>query len=445
MDMGKIVNAVDTIGMSQTNPAMNFKGNWLQSIGVQFTTISDFSEHWQAAIGFGTKSINHSLASGSLAYNSISLFQGFVTQSRLTYSLGEKKTPLFSATIGAIPYHYNDNAANFGSYLLRGSVYPGILMGGFKDNGMDPSMASLFGERLHVQTGPIQHDLMLTFETELPPLLDQSLVYVAKYRGGDFLEIGAGVNFYRLFAYKEKLIIPGKMTEVVNKENYIEVDTTTNDTVFFSHRGIKLMSMFSLDFKKLWSPPALGKEDLKLYGEVALLGWKNYGKTYAKRGERIPFTLGFTLPTFGFLDRFSIEGEWYHAKYRNDLALLGNTNGVADWTRQEHPIPSPKPVSNKLYAIHSNGFWTNPTTGDSILVRGTALDKENLSADDFKWSLNFEKTIKSHIQFSLQIANDHYRPRPVATQGYIFSDGGTKEAFAGKSDWYTMFRMGYCF
>ena len=72
------------------------------------------------------------------------------------------------------------------------------------------------------------------------------------------------------------------------------------------------------------------------------------------------------------------------------------------------------------------------------------MDKENLTMDNLKWSLYVDKTISKHIQFIGQVANDHYRPRPVAT-GLIKSDGGTAEAFTTSKDWYFMFRMGYFF
>jgi hypothetical protein len=445
LDMGRIMKAVDTLSTNPTNPSMNFEGNWLQSYGAQATVYSDISDHWQAAMGFGTRLVSHSQAGGSIRYFSISLFQHFITQSRLTGFLGEKESPDYSFDLGAIPYHYNRHSANFGSYLLRGPVYPGILMGGFKDFGVDPTKANLLGSRLHAKTGSFQHDLILTLETDVPPLLDQSLAYVVKFQPGEVFELGAGVNFYHLLPYKKELETPGKTAPVSDKAKYVEVDPVSGDTVFFTHQGIKLMAMFSLDIKKLVGLSAFGAEDLKLYGEAALLGVKNYGKTYGKRAERIPVTLGFNLPAFGLVDRLSVEGEWYGAKYRNDLANIGYTNGVADWTRQEHPIPSPKPVMNSDFNIDSTGTWNNRVTGASLPVKGTALDKENLTSDDFKWSINLEKMISGSLQLSIQVANDHYRPRPVALQGYIFSDGGTKEAFAAKSDWYTMLRMSHFF
>jgi hypothetical protein len=55
-----------------------------------------------------------------------------------------------------------------------------------------------------------------------------------------------------------------------------------------------------------------------------------------------------------------------------------------------------------------------------------------------------EKVIGSHLSIMGQVANDHYRPKPVAT-GLIASAGGTQEAFASPKDWYFMIRMGYFF
>ena len=105
--------------------------------------------------------------------------------------------------------------------------------------------------------------------------------------------------------------------------------------------------------------------------------------------------------------------------YRNDLYNIGNLNTVADWTilTPGRPTPSPMPVS---------GAYPDSTR------------------DNLKWSLFAEKTVKNHIRITGQIANDHYRPRPIAT-GLISSTGGTAEAFTTPKDWYFMCRVGYFF
>jgi len=450
MDYGRIVNAEDTLGNAMSpDDILNYNGNGLVSPGAQFTVTADLSEHLEAGFGFGDYRATHAIGSGQYSFLAISLYQSFLTESRLTWYTGEKADPKLSLTVGGFPYVYNRDVKNLGLYLLRGSVYPGILVGGFQDATADSTRANIVGARFHHSAGIFSHDLILNSERDIPPTFDWSLAYLAHLDLGAF-QIGAGINFYRLIPYNSKLETPGKDTTVVRggaRKAYIEVDNSNPaapDTTFFTHQGQKVDATMSLDFKKLFGGmPSLGADDLKLYGEVALIGITSYGKAYGKIAERIPVMVGFNLPTWGFLNHLSLEVEYYGAKYRNDLALVGNNNVVADWTIQAHSIPSPKPPSNANYGIDSTGYYRN-SQGDSVYVRGTALDKENLTKDDLKWSLFIDKVVANHIQFIAQVANDHYRPRPVAS-GLIKSWGGTAEAFASPKDWYYMFRVGYFF
>jgi hypothetical protein len=228
---------------------------------------------------------------------------------------------------------------------------------------------------------------------------------------------------------------------------YIEVQAN-GDTVFYTHQGIKLMGMFSLDLKNMFGVESMGANDLKLYGEAAVLGVKNYGSVYDNIKERIPWTLGFNVPTWGLLDFFSVEVEWYGARYRNDLGKLGNYNSLGSGLNPSVPsdlasIPSPIPVS------YLNNERINPEDGkyasgsDSLSVKGTALDVENLTQDNWKWSVYLEKDILNHVRFIGQAANDHFRPRPTAAQ--LKEVGGNAEAFSSLKDWYWMFRVGYYF
>jgi len=118
---------------------------------------------------------------------------------------------------------------------------------------------------------------------------------------------------------------------------------------------------------------------------------------------------------------------------------------VADWTKrtpEEVPIPSPKPVLDSDYKIDAQGNWVSAT--DTIQTRGTGIARENVSTDNIKWSLFMDKNVAKHISFMAQVANDHYRPRPVST-GQIASSGGMSEAFSELSNWYFMLRIGYFF
>ncbi len=453
-DGGRIMHMTDTlIRGAAPNNVLNLNGNTLQSMGAQFTVEADLSENLVGAVGFGVQKINHSLGNGSQQLMAISLFQNFLTQSRLTYFLGEKVAPSLSITLGSFPYKYNADVKNLGLYLLRGPVYPGILMSGYQDFAVDTTKSTILGLNLHQKIGAISHDLILNSEREIPPTLDWSLAYIAKIQAGP-LEIGAGVNFYRLLAYKSKLETPGKYFSDAElgfkKSRYVETTPGSTDTVFFTHQGTKLMGMFGLDLQKALGKQLSNPDDLKLYGEVGVIGLKNYGKAYADISQRIPLMLGFNFPTGGWLTHLSLEVEYYGALYRSDLARVGNNNTVAGWTIQNHPIPSPKPVGYADYGIDTlTGFWIkpdpiDPAKADTVRVKGTALDKENQTLDNIKWSVLAEKVISNHIRISGQLANDHYRPKPVAT-GLIKAEGGTQEAFASPKDWYFLIRMGYFF
>jgi len=242
--------------------------------------------------------------------------------------------------------------------------------------------------------------------------------------------------------------------------SYIEI-SPTGDTTRYSLQGTKLMAMFSLDLKRLLGFRSMGPNDFKLYGELAVLGTKNYGTVYNDITQRIPVTVGFNLPTFGWLDLFSLEVEWYGAKYRNSLGKMGNYNSLSQPGLFPRPVLPPQPVPSPIPVSYQDHFGGNGPCGlgvplpcmdtlgrfisisDTVQIKGTARDVENLTADNWKWSLYFEKTLHNHISFTAQVANDHFRPRPSAV--VLDEQGGMAEAFTSPKDWYYMFRLGYFF
>ena len=77
-------------------------------------------------------------------------------------------------------------------------------------------------------------------------------------------------------------------------------------------KGIKVMGRASVDFKPMFGlENALGAPDLKLFGEVAVLGIENQGYYYDDVTTRIPIMLGVNLPTFRMLDFLSFQVEYY--------------------------------------------------------------------------------------------------------------------------------------
>jgi hypothetical protein len=223
----------------------------------------------------------------------------------------------------------------------------------------------------------------------------------------------------------------------------------------YTHKGTKVMAMFDFDIKRLLGLDApFGDKDLLLYGEGAIIGTQNYGSIYSKMSERMPFMIGFNFPTFGWLDFLSLEVERYQAKYKADYSKLGYDRSLyfknifaPQLSAQKSPSAIPislKDLAGEKYVITPEGNFVNNQTGDTIQVKGTDLDPENLTADDWKWSVNFEKTVARHVQFSGQVANDHFVVRPVRS-GLISESGGLSQIFSSTKDWYFMFRVGYFF
>jgi hypothetical protein len=490
-EMGRIGHATDTL-------LVNLNGNALQSAGAQFTAYADIGENWEGAFGVGGFQAHHMQGSGNVSSRSMRFFfRNFITESRMTYFRGDKADPPFSLTFGNFNYDYNPDIKNLGLYLFRGSVYPGFLVSGFMDPAVDQTKGDILGLKMHNTFGRFSQDVIFANERQFPPTFDWSLGYVGKYRPFDGLEIGAGFNLYRILSANSDLTTPdradyhskdsvlvsrgganpydhyyteGRIDTVRDAANQPVIDTATGNpmlryvpTVTYTHRGVKLMAMASFDPKKAFGlGGGFGEEDLKFYAECALIGVRNHGSVYSDRSQRIPVVFGFNLPTFRILDVLSLEVEWYGARYRNNISKL---------TQQKYSeLPSPIPVSYNTYDPIKNKGGVDPVTGrilkDStdasgqavvdangdvikvpgdIQVRGTALDIQNLTQDDVKWSLFFQKTVRKHIRFTGQIANDHFRPQPTRTKYADLAGTGATEFSSSMSDWYFMLRLGYFF
>jgi hypothetical protein len=463
-EAGRIMHSTDTL---QTN----FSGNWQQSMGMQIQSSVDISERLSGSLGLGLSQVYHSLGNANQEKFVLSKFVNYVTEARLTYASAKAENPLFRADFGSFAFTYAPYVKNLGLYLFRGPVYPGFLVSGFKEYRTDTTRAGFLGLRLHNGLGNFQHDILINSERDLPPSFDWSLGYVARYKAFGALEIGAGVNFYHLIAENPDITDPKRSSVdgIFNHDDqlvaggapyhaydlhYYEV-MAPGDTVLYTHRGTKVGGFFNFDIKKaLGVEGVLGEKDLFFYGEAALIGVKNYGTIYAKRRERMPFMLGFNVPTFGILDFLSIEVERYTARYRADYSKLGYDRSLYFNNIAAPPMPtiknpsaipiSAKDMAGEKYQIQPDGNFVEIATGDTIQIRGTALDPENLTADDWKWSVNAEKTFAGHVQISGQIANDHLVARP-ARAGLLNEAGGMSEVLSSMKDWYFMLRIGYFF
>ena len=305
---------------------------------------------------------------------------------------------------------------NLGLYLTRGPVYPGLIVSGFETKYTRP-LANTLGLWVHHRSGPFEQNLILNSETETFPLFDISPAYIVSMKLGDAFRIGAGINMMHLLPVDARLTSPDTLAtdgsdDGINGEPYsrtnIYVDTVSHDTTFLSFAGTKIMANFSFDPKAFFSSARLGQEDLRLYGEVAVLGLNTsaaYNAVYGDLGRRMPVMFGFNFPMFRLLDHLSLEVEWYGARFKDDLSRYQASTGN---------FYSPLPVANQA------GL--------------------NLSRDDWKWSLHAEKNY-GQLRFSAQVADDHSRPGGTLTSPS--SEWGA--FFVTPKDWYWMAKAGYFF
>ena len=163
--------------------------------------------------------------------------------------------------------------------------------------------------------------------------------------------------------------------------------------------------------------PFLGKEDLKIYGEYAILGLKDYPRYYNNISERMPVMFGFDIPTFKFLDVLAFEAEYYTSPY------FGN-NSQTLYDGYDYPVPIPDPN------------WTDEEYNtDHGLVTTTA--------HRWKWSLYGSKAFGKNFRIVAQAARDHSRfQTSLYDQPYYLFDG---DVTVGAKDWYYLFRAVWSF
>jgi hypothetical protein len=254
-------------------------------------------------------------------------------------------------------------------------------------------------------------------ETEDKPYHDLSVADVLSWRIAQGLEVGGGINLYRVLPSNEKATSPGKDCTPgqqgidaykSNQSNtcFILDSVGVNasgeavyDTIAGSLSGVKLMARFRVDPKALMGlgTGPFGKNDWVVYGELAVLGLKDYPIYYDDILQRIPVMIGFNLPGFGYFDG-SVEIQYYASKFTGDN--LGAQNGV--WL----PVLDPGRSGKR---------------------------------DDWKYSLNVSRLMRGHILLTGQIANDDLR-----LGGYHYEPAG-KEAMRTPADWYWAAKLGYFF
>jgi len=429
---GRIMAISDSI-----SDTYNYEGNWIQSTGALFNGHVQIDKEFSGEFGIGAVKAHNPMGNIS-NYANINGFQStFLNIARISYTMGgdDATTPL-KITAGLFSYKYDNNIKNLGLYLIRGSVNPGTVISGFETKEMLPS-ANLQGLHMRNNFGPnFSQDLLITSETDIKPLFDLSFIYIASYKLDDFLELGAGVNFYHylpinsaatspseeFFDRSSKDDIPvaleGTEYEHTYGRNFVfdVIDTITTpgspDTTTYmpSHKGIKAMARASLDLKPLFGLDLWHPKDLLIYSEVAAIGIGSEEAIYGSLASRMPIVFGMYIPSW-FLNELVLEIEYFGAEYNPDYSKI---------------MESGSPIPRGNYYKRADIY--NPA---NELTYPYNTEKDNL-----KWSLYGVKVLANHIAISAQIASDH--TRLSASQPYFTH---YNETFVRPQDWYWMLKL----
>ncbi len=207
--------------------------------------------------------------------------------------------------------------------------------------------------------------------------------------------------------------------------------TPENQLEYYTFRGFKGMVRTGIDFGAFME---LEPGQFKVYGEVALLGIKDYPFYYDKKLERMPTMFGFNFPTFGLLDVFSVEFEYLNSPFKNTIyGVFGK--------RQPLPFESEADNStNYRREIWKDILLSNPNDlNDPETIEFNAkteeLEKE-AEKDNWKWTVYAKKQLMEGLSLTAQIASDHNRHFE-----YVFARPGVEPSTIEPSEWYWVLRL----
>ena len=396
----------------------------MQRTGVLLTQSVTVDERLRLTFSFGGRFLN-SFPEDKQDYRRSLKFALEVAQAQGTYALGSVENPWGRLRFGLIPYKYNPDAKNLGEYLLRSTAYPTILVTG-GNNIINSANLIVQGVDFEVSTGPVTHNFLVSMERSygIEPTGDITPAYFFAYKPHPFVELGGGVAFAHLIPFKPSITTPhgkGDGSEPFTRYKNDTIVTSPNDSVYsnFTYKATKFMARASVNFQALLKSDLLGPEDLKIYAEAAVLGWKDYPYYYSDRWHRIPVMVGMNLPTFKLLDVLAVEGEYRKADFINSTS-----NSYDEYT---YPVPTLEGVFgtqvDKLKAYNKNSLSKGPW------YRNQGI----------KWSVYAKRNVIPGIDVYAQVASDHNRAGKFNSEGAFVPSREPLTVTPG--DWYYLIRI----
>ncbi len=400
MQMGQVVKG----GPDAKGGAVD--GAWIRQVYGNLSVSASLSTRTTLDVGMEMEMFNDfpivTEATASQDFRSLNFYPYF-DKAEITHVFGDVKDPYWTLTGGYFRFKYNPDARDLGEYLFRTGTYPQFINTDF-----DFPQARLLG--FHAALHPLPNvtiDGLLYANLQYYAVGDWNLAAIVTYDPFKGVELGLGGSLCSILSADSSLTTPHDPSTAY----HITYNATTGqaDTSFFTFRGAKVMARASIDLKKFIGDMGLGKEDLKLYGEAAILGLENYPENLPGPGivpinydtllDRIPVMAGLNLPTFKLLDVLSAQVEWFGSPYPNDIGDIVNNQ-----------LPIPLSITGNVY---------------------------NYPDDHWKWSLYGTKKLYRNYSVTGQIANDHLRYLAAVTDFNIDFD----EVTHSLNQWYYMLKF----
>ena len=258
---------------------------------------------------------------------------------------------------GMLPYTINPEVKTLGNYLYRSTIHPVSI-----HNKVDYPWADLLGGVAEAGffENKVMIEAMLSSEFTYVPFFDFTPAFGLYYKPNEIIDVGGAIAFNHALQANCALMA---------------------DSIGKAWQGTKIDARAIFDPKPLFGGmDFLGKEELKIYTEVALLGLKdtlevdtsNLATLRSKDTtalkdfvfpkytalNRMPFMIGINLPTWKILDLLAVELEWFYSPYANHWL------GLFDGQKAEAVQPS------------SLDQWDN-----------------YVNKDNFKWAIHIRKSI----------------------------------------------------
>jgi hypothetical protein len=364
-----------------------FSHLWQNKSLIHLNTATDATDWLTAKVGFEMYvdfPINTASKSDRNMY-----FRGY--KSYLSYAEGIMHWNLDNSIMNSIvvesglfPYTINPEVKTLGNYLHRSTVHPVAIT-----NKNDYPWADLLGvcAEAGFMENKVKLEAMLSSEFVYLPFFDFTPTFTVSYAPNKVIDVAGAIAFNHAIQADG-----GLLTDSIGKK----------------WQGTKIDARAIFDPKPLFGGlNFMGKEDCKIYSEIAFLGLKDslevdtsgigsLGVEFPENSitHRMPIMIGFNLPMFKLLDVFSVELEWFNSPYANS------------W------------------------YGENESQSSAATAPLTAEQWNNyINDDNFKWSIHLDKSI-GKFEIKTIIGSDH-----TIYKIYNTSSGNFEQTMKQKGDW----------